>query len=412
MIPTDCSALCAPTILLKILVMIMYKMEQFIQSAILLLILTAISVFSSFSPYVCILLAGILMTVFTIRSLSDRQNWLLSCIQLLLSAAFAAVSANPFACLIGYECRSIKHRWVPLLIPSLFYGTLQLFTDNIMLPQIICNILLLLVISAIIYIAEQLVTRYIFAHNQIAQAVSITAVNEMYEKKLNQELLIKNHLTEKNARLEERENISRNIHNSVGHSITAAIMTLDAADMLFDSAPDKAREKMNTANERIRTSLDTIRQAVRVLDSENPLVDINDFIRQLTSVTDSFMMDTTLQIRTDFTSIQPDLQLPHEHTEFLTGALQELLSNGVRHGNATLFTIRLVTDSGHVRLYVSDNGNSDFSPNNMNERIQNGYGLKKLISYARRHGGSAAFSNENGFKSDITLPLLKEDEYE
>ena len=34
---------------------------------------------------------------------------------------------------------------------------------------------------------------------------------------------------------------------------------------------------MNTANERIRTSLDSIRQAVRVLDNENKYVSIYDF---------------------------------------------------------------------------------------------------------------------------------------
>ena len=58
------------------------------------------------------------------------------------------------------------------------------------------------------------------------------SISEMREKKLNRELAKANYLADKNARLTERENISRNIHNSVGHSITAAIMTLDAADML------------------------------------------------------------------------------------------------------------------------------------------------------------------------------------
>ena len=121
----------------------------------------------------------------------------------------------------------------------------------------------------------------------------------MYSKKLNQELVIKNYLADKNARLEERENISRNIHNSVGHSITAAIMTLDAADMLFDTAPKLAREKMNIANDRIRTSLDSIRHAVRVLDNENKFITVNDFISELVAVTDSFVMDTMIKIYTD-----------------------------------------------------------------------------------------------------------------
>lgn len=76
----------------------------------------------------------------------------------------------------------------------------------------------------------------------------------------------------------ERENISRNIHNSVGHSITAAIMTLDAADMLYDVNPYEARKRMNDANNRIRVSLESIRRALRVLDDEKLLTDSLEII--------------------------------------------------------------------------------------------------------------------------------------
>lgn len=352
------------------------------------------------------------MLLFTIRSLSDEVGTTYFVVQAVLSMVFAATSGNPFGFLVGYECRFFKSKTPQIFLPALFYGVLQLFVRTLPLPQMIFNMLLLLGISGVICIAEHLITSYLSALEQIAQAVSVTAVNEMYEKKLNQELIMKNFLADKNARLEERETISRSIHNSVGHSITAAIMTLDAADMLFDADPEKAREKMNAANERIRTSLASIRRAVRVLDHENQLVSITDFVSQLTAVTDSFMLDTTTEIHTDYPDIHPDFMLPHEHTEFLTGALQELLSNGVRHGSAERFTVILTADSGHIKLHVSDNGRSDFSAENSHERIQNGFGLKKLISYAKRCGGCAVFENENGFRSDITLPLFKEDKHE
>lgn len=390
----------------------MHVTEQFSQATILLILLVLISVFSSEYPYICIFIAGILMLLLTLRSLSDKQKIPFIAAQAFLTAAFAILSGNIFGFLLGYECRFFRHRAMQIAVPPMLYGIVRLTGQTLSLPFIVVNMLILAGASGLIFITEHLVISYLSAKGQISRAVSVTAVNEMYEKKLNQELIIKNYLADKNARLEERENISRNIHNSVGHSITAAIMTLDAADMLFEASPQRAREKMNAANERIRTSLSSIRHAVRVLDSENRLVSTSDFISQLSAVSDSFVMDTAMQVNSDFSDIQTDTAIPHEHAEFLTGALQELLSNGVRHGNADRFTVIITADSGHIKLSVSDNGKSDFSSANSSQRIQNGFGLKKLISYAKRCGGSADFSNKNGFRSEISLPLMKEDENE
>lgn len=354
------------------------------------------------------LFLGLLLVILTIRSLSEQPCKPLLLCQLLLTIALAAFLRQPLLCLAAYECRIDKKNIFSLFLPSLLYGGIQAVVREHTFPEVLFSMLLLLFISFLLRGLEMLIKKYISAKGKIAQAVSITAVNEMYEKKLNQELVMKHYLAEKNARLEERENISRNIHNSVGHSITAAIMTLEAADMLIDTAPEKAREKLNLANERIRGSLASIRHAVRVLDEENTLVSIDDFKEQLLAVTENFMMTTTLQILTDFSHVQKGLQLPHEHAEFLTGALEELLSNGVRHGGATRFTVRLTGDSGHLKLQVSDNGTSDFSEANETERIQNGFGLKKLTSYVKRCGGTASFENRSGFCAELTLPLFTE----
>lgn len=372
-----------------------------------MLILTAVSVFSSGAPYLCILICGLMITLFAVSSLSDEPEPKLTAVQAAGSLIFAVLSGNSGAYLIFVELKISQNNRLPICFPPLAYLLVSAVQKPSLssFPELLIRLILLTAISAVISAAENLSAKYLSTKEQIVQAVSATAVNELYQKKLNQELIIKNYLADKNARLEERENISRSIHNSVGHSITAAIVTLDAADVLFDSAPDKAREKIKIANTRIQTSLDSIRHAVRVLDSECRFVDMADFISELSAVAEDFVMDTSLIIRTDFPAAVTELFLPHEHTEFLTGALQELLSNGVRHGNANLFTVSLTADSGHIRLSVSDNGTSDFSSQNAGEKIRNGFGLKKLISYTKRCGGSAVFENRNGFKAAITLPL-------
>lgn len=390
------------------MVIFMKQTENFLQDSILLIILTAAAVFTSPAPYICLMLCGIHMILLTLRSLSDRPCRLLTLVQLALSTVYAVISGRAAACLVFCILREKKPFRIAL--PWLFYGAVQITLSRLSLPVILFRCCGLLGAAFLICLTEALVLGYLSAKDRITGAVTVTAVNEMFEKKLNQELTMKNYLADKNARLEERENISRNIHNSVGHSITAAIMTLDAADMLFDSAPHMAREKMNAANQRIREGLASIRHAVRVLDADSAFISAGDFISEITAVTESFVMDTMIKIRTDLSDIPPELTIPHEHTEFLTGALQELLSNGVRHGNADMFTVSVTADSRHIRLSAADNGKSDFSQDNARERIRSGFGIKKLISYAERCGGSAVFENDNGFRAALTLPLYKEEE--
>ena len=115
-------------------------------------------------------------------------------------------------------------------------------------------------------------------------------------------------------------------------------------------------------------------------------------------------MDTMIKIHYDFSDVDKSFLLAHEHSEFLTGAVEELLSNGVRHGNADSFTVILKSDSKHIMLKVLDNGRSNFSQANQAGYIQNGFGLKKIISYTKKCGGSATFSNLNGFKAEIVIP--------
>ena len=232
------------------------------------------------------------------------------------------------------------------------------------------------------------------------------SISEMREKKLNRELAKANYLADKNARLTERENISRNIHNSVGHSITAAIMTLYAADMLYDTKPEEARKRMNDANERIRGSLESIRRAVRTLDDESASVPVSDLRAGLDSILNEFLMDTEIRADRVYEDFPEGMELPHEYVEFLTGVLQECLTNGLKHGGADFFLVKLSGDSAHVQLMVKDNGKSDYGVENEELRLKQGFGLKKVRSFAERCGGRAEFENEEGFRTLVELPVV------
>lgn len=388
----------------------------------IIIILSILSGIVTEHALLLLLAAGLLLVAVTAHSMGVRLMWL----KWLLSVAFAVLSGRWFGYVIfailwptdnGDEEKA-KNKgimgpgfWLPSLISMVLYmgvGLAENWKDLdgrwvaerfLLSAAVTMSVMLLLFMKKFLCDA---IRRQAAEKERLRQST----VSEMHEKKLNRQLAQANYLAEKNARLIERENISRNIHNSVGHNITAAIMTLDAADMLYDAKPEEARKRMNDANERIRGSLESIRRAVRTLDQDSADVPITDLMAGMDSIIDEFVIDTERKVERLYDPFPEGMQLPHEHLEFLTGVLQEFLTNGVKHGQADTFLVSLSGDSAHIRLVVTDNGKSDFDSANEQQRIGRGFGLKKIISYAERCGGYAEFSNDSGFRSEVELPVV------
>lgn len=386
----------------------MKKTLEYIVGISMLIILFILASVSSEYDAILTLSFFSLIIILTIQSINDSYSVPLTLLQLAASSVLGIFSQNPFCHLILSQVRMPKIDAVRIFMPAVCYCATSL-TIGAKLYSSLLYAVILICISAVILAGEKCLVKYFDTKDKLSYSLSVCALGELSEKKLNKELRIKNYLSDRNARLEERENISRSIHNSVGHSITAAIMTLDAADMLFDTSPHKAREKVSTANERIRDSLASIRRAVRVLDSEDTPIPVSDLCESIDAICKNFTMDTHITVRTNLSDCSYDKLIPSVHAEFFCSATSELLSNGVRHGNADMFFVSLTSDSRHLQLIVTDNGNSDFCSENSTIKIQNGFGLKKLISYCEKNGGKAEFSNPVGFKSVVALPIIEEE---
>ena len=373
---------------------------------IIIIILTIISLFTSQSPAAFIVVAASIMVLTTYESFQEDKSRALPVLELILMTFFAVLSGCFVGFLVFFLLKALREYIRIIMGVCLFlFVALMLYQD---MSLAMCIVKTLILVTAFLFL---MLIYYLMGHikkRKVSENEKLTASNisEMHEKRLNEQLVMQNFLAEKNARLVERENISRNIHNSVGHSITAAIMTLDAADMLYDVKPEEARKRMNDANERIRGSLESIRRAVRVLDEDSTEILSGDLKCELENIINEFAMDTNILIDQDFSQLMDDIRIPHDHAVFLTGALQEMLTNGVKHGKASEFVVILFGDTAHVRLEVLDNGQSDFDSLNSKSRIENGFGIRKIISYIEKCGGKTAFVNNNGFKGMVELPII------
>lgn len=335
----------------------------------------------------------------------EDDSSLLFAVRFVLMTVFAVLSGGFTGFIVFFLLT--KRREPLCIIPGVgLFLPAALLLYHLPLAMCIVKTLLLLTAFIVLLLSRTLMERMEQRQEKEKEGLVAANVSEMHEKRLNEQLVLQNSLVEKNARLLERENISRNIHNSVGHSITAAIMALDAADLLYDKRPGEARKRMNDANERIRGSLESIRRAVRVLDEDRIQPLSVDLKHEMEDVIHEFVMDTDIQVAGDFSRLSDDIKVPHDHAVFLTGALQEMLTNGVKHGNASEFVVMLFGDTAHIRLEVSDNGQSDFDSLNSKSRIDNGFGIRKIISYVQKCAGKTAFSNDHGFRGMVELPIV------
>ena len=340
-------------------------------------------------------------------------NDLFGFIEIFIGIVAFLVLKDWYNAMIIYIFVKPSNKWfkkLRIFLPSVSYLSYSIFFTSIGALDIrtVSYTFSLFILCFILYYIEKLVHLYENKETQILKSVKQSVLNELFAKNISKELTEKVYLVEENARYEERENIARSMHNAVGHTITSAIMALNATKVIYDMNPSLAKEKISVAEDRMHRSLNEIRQAVRILDKEITELSIKELSNMLKITCEQFMLDTEIQILYNFQEVIDDVFISNRHCEFIHSALSEALTNGVRHGNATRFYVEMICDSRHVKLIVKDNGTT-FNQLPLSEqklRLENGYGLKKIENYITRCGGSTNLHFQEGFQITIELPII------
>lgn len=201
---------------------------------------------------------------------------------------------------------------------------------------------------------------------------------------------------------EERNRLSREMHDTIGHRLTVAAVQLEGAQRLISNDPERARTMVATVREEIVDGLQELRQTVARL--RTPLEADLRLPYALTKLGDGFAAATGINVHLDLTPELPDL--PPEHRQALFRAAQEALTNAQRHSEAAniwLSAQPCVERPDCVCLRIEDDGRgiSDegllrgFGLRGMRERADQLHGYMHLERHSR-HGGAGV---------EICLPL-------
>ncbi len=200
---------------------------------------------------------------------------------------------------------------------------------------------------------------------------------------------------EEMATIEERNRIAREIHDNLGHYLTAVNMQLEAAKTVFDVQPETARDAVGKAQSLTKEGLAAVRQSVTSL-REGPVGDrpIPD------AIADLIRLNKASGIETAYTITAAPRPLPPKAGLTLYRVVQEALTNVRKHAHAQNATVLLdYSDPAHVTVSVTDDGNGT-------DNSESGFGLLGIRERVALLGGELVVRSmpKAGFQVTVTIP--------
>jgi signal transduction histidine kinase len=184
----------------------------------------------------------------------------------------------------------------------------------------------------------------------------------------------------------ERNRIARDIHDTLGHSLTSLDVQIELAQRLQATEPDRAQQSIDLAKKLSSQALDNVRQALGTMKRSN--FDLTEAIVALAEHNQPFQIH--VDVKFPILSLQSSYQL--------YCIVQESLTNIQKHAQADRVTITGSIISDGTILEICDNGKG-FSL----DRPHSGFGLRNMKERVQCLGGNFNLDSEVGQGTQIKI---------
>lgn len=222
----------------------------------------------------------------------------------------------------------------------------------------------------------------------------LSLLTEAIQKVDNQILAKEEDIIEK-----ERKRIARDLHDTVSQEIFAAHMILSG---LSQQASKLDREKMQTQLQGVTAILETAQRDLRILLLHLRPVELEQksLVEGIQSLLKELKEKSDLKVAFKFQVVS----LPKKIEEHIFRIVQELISNTLRHAQASCLDVYLYQTETELQLKVVDNGRG-FEPADVDDLS---YGLANIKERVEDMAGTLQLltAPKQGLAVDIRIPLL------
>ncbi|WP_057881890.1 sensor histidine kinase [Companilactobacillus kimchiensis] len=195
--------------------------------------------------------------------------------------------------------------------------------------------------------------------------------------------------------IEERQRISQNLHDMLGHSLIGLRLHLDALNQFIDTDPQKSHQILDKSKSIIDHSLIELRESVNELNESKELADLKTALEELQS-----SISVTGKVKVDLKMYFDVNKLDISIKDLIYKTAQEFITNSLKHGHSSLIIIKLRLNDNQLIFNLSNNGlnATDITASN---------GINGIKDRVKKLQGTVEFTDNYpvGFKTDITLPI-------
>ena len=207
---------------------------------------------------------------------------------------------------------------------------------------------------------------------------------------------------ERMTQMRERNRLAREIHDTLGHTLTGIIMGADAGLALLDVAPEESRKRIQVVAQTARDGLTDVRRSIKALRPD--ALEHYSLAQALEGLVENFRLTTSARIA--YCQEAGELNLDSDEEDVLYRVVQEGMTNAVRHGQADRIAIRVARTGDVVTVSVRDNGTGCAAP-------EEGFGLRHRRERLQMLGGTLSYGNLDnnaqdgytGFFVTVRLPV-------
>lgn len=193
-------------------------------------------------------------------------------------------------------------------------------------------------------------------------------------------------------KLEERNRLSQEIHDKIGHSMTGALIQMEAAKRLLEIDKEKSAELLQNAIHISKDGIESIRVTLKNMKPPTEQIGIHRmklFIEEFASKHD---INIPFVYKGNLDMISPI------QWKIIGENVTEALTNGMKYADATVISIDIHVLNKMVKVQVKDNGKGA-------TLVKKGLGIMGMEERTASVNGKIIVDGTSGFSVTMLLPI-------
>ncbi|GAA0126328.1 histidine kinase [Clostridium sp. CTA-19] len=193
-------------------------------------------------------------------------------------------------------------------------------------------------------------------------------------------------------KLKERNELSKKVHDKVGHTIAGSLLQLEACKIVLNSDMDKGKEMIDGTIGVLRRGMDDIRKILREINPTDEQIGINRIKLILNEKTQNTNFTFNVIHKGDMEKISKKQWM------LFLDVIMESSTNSLKYSEGNHITVKIEVFNKLIKLQIADDGIG-------NLKFKKGIGLNSIEQEAMELNGKCIINSYKGFEIILLMPI-------